>query len=162
MTVINDIFVPAIPGTCYHAILCSLLENKNKLVSWNRLKQMVERNLLLYGGEQSLSKFCARKSVGKNPEFVLKKIKTNTHTLTRTGKNCYGYRLHVRGIAIYYFSDGSMARTGGKFLASRGRYDIRFKDGTGFQKRNRGRIMSYREYKDFVGNNWYDEEDGTL
>jgi len=166
MTVIGDIAVPAIPGTCYHAILCSLMFTKNKFVTWNKLSQLVEEYLLRYGGDDAWNKFAYRssgKSRGKiDEEHVLKKIKTNTHTLTRTGKNCYGYRLHVRGIAIYYFRDGSMIRTGGKYVPARGRrpYAVKFKDGTGLQTRSRGKIMSHREYKDFVSNIKMEDESG--
>jgi len=127
--------------------------------------ELVEQYLIMYGGDEAWHKFAYRssgKTRGKIDEnHILKKIKTNTHTLTRTGKSCYGYRLHVRGMAIYYFRDGAMIRAGGKFIPAKGRrpYNVQFNDGSELQIRSRGKIMSYREYKDFVGNICLGEED---
>jgi hypothetical protein len=162
MTFIGEIQIPATPGSFCHAILCSLVDNKNKFVTWNRLLKLVEEYMVMFGGEKSWKKFSFAKS--KNLDGVLKKIKTNIHSLTRTGKNNQGYKLHERGIAIYYFKDGAMARTGGKYIPAKGRksYDVRFHDGTGIQLRFRGKLLSYREYKDFVGNNWYEESEEDI
>ena len=157
MIIIGDIVIPAVPGSCYHAILCSLIENKNKFVGWGRLYRLVEKHIVMYGGDQAWKKFAGSK---QDTKAISKKIRTNTHTLTRRGTNCYGYRLHERGIAIYYFKDGTMARTGGKFIPAKGcrPYDLKFSDKTGFQVRQRGKIMSYQEYKDLIGGAWIGDE----
>ena len=160
MTLIGDIQVPAVPGTSHHAILCALIDNKNKFVTWKKIVKLVEEYMVMYGGEEVWKKFLGRKRKDNN-ETILKKVKTNTHTLTKTGKNCYGYRLHERGIVIYYFKDGAMARTGGRFISAKRRkpYNVRFHVGTGLQLGIDEKIMSYREYKDFYGGNWHPEEE---
>lgn len=162
MTLIGEIAVPAVPGTSYHAILCGLIDYKNKFVTWNKIASLVEEYLIMFGGEGAWKKFTNRKT--KNKEYILDKIKTNTNMLTKTGKKSYGYRLHERGIVIYYFKDGAMARTGGKFIPAKGRksYNVRFHDGTGIQLRTKGELLSYREFKDIMGNNWYEEADEDI
>ena len=161
MTVISDISIPAISGTCFHAILCALLENKNKFITWEKLLRLVEKYLVMFGGDEAWKKFAYHRNTKIENDVIMKKIKTNIHTLTRTGKNCYGFRLHSRGIAIYYFRDGAMIRVGGKYIPAKGRrsYSVAFKDGTQLQVRNKGRTLSYREYKDIIGN-IFEEEDG--
>jgi len=171
MTMINDILVPAIQGTCYHAILCSLFSNKNKFVTSSKLLELVEEYMIMYGGSEAWKDFAYRKMRKRSRvrsrifdcQYVLKKIRTNIYTLTRVGKKNNGYRLHVRGIAIYYFKDGAMARTGGKFIPARGRrpYTVKFKDGTELQVRKRGQSITYREYKDIIGNVFYEEPDNV-
>lgn len=146
MTVINDIKIPSIPGSCYHAIICALAVHKNKLVPWNKLVELTERFIRQYGGTAGWEKFKNKNDVKTYDE----RIKENAHTLTRTGRDCYGYRLHERGMAIYYFKDGAQLLTGGTFKEWSGDYSVTFTDGRGLQSRYRGTTMTFREYKKFL------------
>ena len=73
MTVINDVSIPAIPGSCYHAILCGLIDNKNKFVFWTRLEKLVEKYIVTYGGEEAWNKFVKRGKKTKFSEWIFKK-----------------------------------------------------------------------------------------
>lgn len=155
MTSINEVNIPVQPGTCLHAILVALLENKNKFVPWSKILRLVSDNMVRYGGEDAWRVFY--KKCSKNQEQLLQKIKTNIRLVMQVGKKTQGYKLHSRGVVVYLFKDGIMARTGGKFIAGRGRglYSVKFKDGTGFQQSDV--LTSYREYKDTIIN-FIDEE----
>lgn len=146
MTDINGIKIPAMPGSCYHAIMCCLAEHKNKFVLWNKIFELTEKYMRMYGGELSWNKFIKKDDV----KTYEKRIKENVHTLTRTGRDCYGYRLHEMGMCIYFFQDGAMLLTGGDYKKTKGRYDVIFSDGRRIQRRYRGRTMTYAEYKRFV------------
>ena len=146
MTVINGVRVPSIPGTCYHAIIVSLAENKDSFCNWNKIISSTATNMRKYGGEKSWNSFRNRKG-SKN---YIQRIKDNVHTLTRTGRDCYGYRLHEMGMCIYYFKDGVMLLTGGELVGTGDEYDVVFNDGRGLQKRYRGTAMTYKEYKRFL------------
>ncbi len=145
MTVVNGIKVPSMPGSCYHAIICALAFNKDKFCSWDKIIELTGKNMKMYGGEENWQKFL--KKSGKSPEV---RIKDNAHTLTRTGKDCYGYRLHELGMCIYYFKDGAMLVTGGYLVKNEGRYDVIFVDGKTLQTRYRGTTMTHKEYKKFL------------
>jgi len=149
MTEINGIKIPSMPGSCYHAIICALAQNKEKFCSWDKIVEATEYYMRKYGGVEAWEKF---KSKG-NVKPYQTRIKENVHTLTRTGKDCYGYRLHERGLAIYFFKDGAMLLSGGTFspISDSGTagYGVRFPDGRGIQIRYRGTTMTYAEYKKF-------------
>lgn len=99
-----------------------------------------------YGGTNAWKAFCNKGNV-KGYE---QRVKDNAHTLTRCGKDTYGLRLHERGMCIYFFKDGVMLRTGGKFSQNGTTYDVIFEDGRCMQKRYRGTTMTYTEYKRFL------------
>jgi len=146
MTEINGVVVPSMPGSCYHAIICTLAENKDQFCPWDRLIAKAEKYMRQYGGDGSWAKF-RNKPMVKNYK---QRIKDNTHTLTRCGKDCYGRRLHERGMAIYFFQDGATLFTGGEFKVGKNdKYKVEFSDGRGLQTRYRGTTMTYREYKKF-------------
>lgn len=153
MTDVNGVRVPSMPGSCYHAIICALASNKNNLVHWDKVVELTERFMRQYGGTTAWEKFRGKSDV----KTYEKRIKDNTHTLTRTGKDCYGYRLHERGMAIYFFKDGAMLLTGGKFVETDGDYDVTFPDGRGLQVRYRGTTMTSREYKKFLEMGYIDK-----
>lgn len=146
MTEVNGVVVPSMPGSCYHAILCALAENKNQFCSWSRLIEKAEKYMRQFGGDSAWEKF-KNKPMVKNYQ---QRIKDNTHTLTRSGKDCYGRRLHERGMAIYFFQDGAMLLTGGEFKNGGKKYRVKFPGGRGLQTRYRGTTMTYREYKKFL------------
>ncbi len=146
MTEVNGVKVPSMPGSCYHAIICALAQNKNKLCFWNRVIELTERYMRQYGGQKSWDKFKNKNNV----KSFEQRIKDNTHTLTRTGKDCYGYRLHERGMAIYFYKDGAILLTGGSFEQNGDSYEVSFPDGRGLQVRYRGTTMTSKEYKRFV------------
>ena len=101
----------------------------------------------MYGGEKSWEKFINKNQVKSHQQ----RVKDNTHTLTRTGKDCYGYRLHEQGMCIYYFKDGAMLLTGGNLNAlENGQYSVVFPDGRDLQTRYRGTTMTYKEYVRFL------------
>jgi len=154
ITDISGIKIPAVPGTCYHAIMCVLARDKDKFCPWSKLIENVQRYMMQYGGRSAWDRFVNRAGAQKSPE---QRIKDNTHTLTRTGNNCYGRRLHERGCTIYYFRDGAMLVTGGKFVEKpNGKYDVEFPDGKRLQKRHRGLTLTFREYKRFCSMNLID------
>lgn len=158
MTEISGIKIPSIPGTCYHAIICAFAENKDKFVYWNRLFELVSRNMRKYGGDEAWKTFLGKDGV-KAAEL---RIKENVHTLTRRGRDCYGYRLHEMGMAIYYFKDGALLITGGEMRKkSDGNYDVLFPSGRKLQARYRGTTMTFREYKRFLEHGYIDPS-GTI
>lgn len=152
MTEINGIRVPSMPGSCYHAVICSLSQNKNKFCPWDRIIEMTERYMKQYGGQKAWDKFTSKGGV----KSYKQRIKDNTHTLTRTGKDCYGYRLHERGMAIYFFKDGAILFTGGEMKQDGDSYNVVFADGRKLQKRYRGTTMLYQEYRTFLDKGWID------
>ncbi len=159
MTEVNGIKIPSMAGSCYHAILCALAENKDKFCMWDKIISSTERFMCKYGGAESWKKFCSKSNV-KNYK---QRIKDNAHTLTRTGKDCYGFRLHERGMCIYYFKDGAMLVTGGTFRTSDNiSYDLDFPDGRHIQKRYRGTTMTSREYRRFLDTGLIDESGNVL
>ena len=145
MTEINGVRIPSTPGSCYHAVICALAAHKEQIVFWDRIFELTEKYIKQFGGPKAWEKFVAKKGV----KTVHQRIKDNTHTLTRTGKDCYGYRLHEQGTAIYFFKDGAMLLTGGKFVKSKDGYNVQFNDGRGLQVRYRGTTMTSKEYKKF-------------
>lgn len=158
MTEISGIKIPSIPGSCYHAILCAFAENKDRFVYWNRLFELVSRNMRKYGGDESWKTFLGKDGV-KAAEL---RIKENVHTLTRRGRDCYGYRLHEMGMAIYYFKDGALLITGGEMRKkSDSGYDVYFSNGRKLQARYRGTTMTFREYKRFLEHGYIDAS-GTI
>lgn len=146
MTEVNGVVIPAIPGTSYHAIISGLAEYKDKVVPWEKVFRSVERFMRQYGGQKVWADFFQKQDV----ESYQNRIKLNTHALTRSGKNCYGYRLHERGMCIYYFADGAMLLTGGNLVKQGAKYDVIFPDGRGLQVRYRGRSMTSSEYEKFL------------
>ena len=152
MTEVNGIRIPSMPGSCYHAIICSLAQNKNKFCSWDKIIELTEKYMKQYGGQKMWDKFTRKGGV----KGYKQRIKDNTHTLTRTGKDCYGYRLHERGMCIYFFKDGATLFTGGEFSSDGETYVIRFSDGRGLQIRYRGTTMTFQEYKKFLDDKYID------
>lgn len=145
MTDINGVKIPSMPGSCYHAIICALASHKEQVVFWDRLFELTEKYIKQFGGAKAWERFSSKKGV----KTLHQRIKDNTHTLTRTGKDCYGYRLHELGMVIYFFKDGAMLLTGGKFTKSKDSYNVHFPDGRGLQARYRGTTMTSKEYKKF-------------
>lgn len=146
MTEINGIRIPSVPGSSYHAIICALAEHKDRVVPWQKLFQSVEKYMRQYGGIAVWEKFFKKTEV----KSCQKRIRDNVHALTRSGKNCYGYRLHERGMAIYFFQDGVMLVTGGTLTKHGSKYDVVFSDGKHLQKRYKGKIITSQEYSRFV------------
>lgn len=147
MSEVNGIRIPSMPGSCYHAILCALAQNKDKFYSWERIYELTEKYICQYGGQGSWNKFCNKKNV----KHYTQRIKDNTHTLTRRGKDCYGFRLHEMGMCIYFFKDGATLLTGGEFTRTdNDEYDVIFEDGRKLQTRYRGTTMTSKEYKNFL------------
>jgi len=146
MTEINGIKIPSIPGSCYHAIMCALAESKDRFVIWDKIIERTQKYMRQYGGDTSWDKFKNKSQV----KTCQQRIKDNTHTLTRSGHDCYGYRLHERGMVIYFFKDGSVLFTGGEFKNSNEGYNVEFTDGKGLQVRYRGTTMTFKEYKRFL------------
>lgn len=158
MTEVNGIKVPSMPGSCYHAIICALAQDKNKIVAWDRIIELTERYMCQYGGREVWDKFVKKSDV----KSYQQRIKDNTHTLTRTGKDCYGYRLHERGMAIYFFKDGAILLTNGEFKNVNDSYDVIFPDGRGLQVRYRGTTMTSKEYKRFLDLGYIDQNGRLL
>jgi hypothetical protein len=158
MTEVNGIKIPSMPGSCYHAIICALAQNKNKFCPWDRIIESTEKFMRQYGGDAAWSKFLAKSGV----KGYKQRIKDNTHTLTRTGKDCYGYRLHEKGMAIYFFKDGAVLFAGGILNSGSKGYSVDFPDGRGLQKRYRGTTMTYNEYKKFLEKGYIDISGGIL
>lgn len=152
MTEINGVKIPAVPGSCYHGILCSLAQNKNRFCTWERICEATEKFMRQYGGDKGWRKF-SKKRKTKDSKI---RIQYNCHTLTRTGVNCYSLRLHEKGMTIYYFRDGAILFTDGTFKRFGARYSLTFPDGRGLQKRYRGFILSYGEYKKYLEKKYID------
>jgi len=150
MTEINSLRIPSIPGSCYHAIMCALAQNKEKFCTWDKIIELTEYFMCKYGGNESWITFKEKSNV----KSYQTRIKENVHTLTRNGKDCYGHRLHERGMSIYFFKDGAMLLAGGTFYPTSDSggvsYGVRFADGRGIQVRYRGSTMTYAEYKKFL------------
>ena len=146
MTELNGIVIPSMPGSCYHAIICALAEFKDQFIPWNRIIERTERYMIQYGGDEAWDQFRSKKHVKPYQQ----RIRDNTHTLTRSGKDCYGFRLHEQGMVIYFFKDGAVLHTGGKYRKTENGYNVYFQDGKRLQVRYRGDILSYREYSRFL------------
>jgi hypothetical protein len=146
MTEVNGVKIPSLPGSCYHAIICGLAQYKDSFVAWDKIIELVEKYMRQYGGAASWNRFKDKKGV----KTYQQRIKDNTHTLTRTGRDCYGYRLHELGMAIYFFKDGATLLTGGHFEKHGSSYTVTFPDGRGLQVRYRGTTMTVKEYKRFL------------
>jgi len=146
MTEINGIKVPSMPGSCYHAIMCALAESKDQFIIWEKIIERAEKYMRQYGGDTSWEKFQNKSQV----KTCQQRIKDNTHTLTRSGRDCYGYRLHECGMVIYFFKDGAVLFTGGEFKKLEEGYNVEFYDGKGLQVRYRGTTMTFKEYKRFL------------
>ena len=157
MTEINGIKIPSVSGTCYHAIMCTLVEYKDTFCMWSKIFEKTEKYMRQFGGDEAWKKFIDKR-MSKNYQ---QRIKDNTHTLTRTGNNAYGYRLHEQGMVIYFFKDGAILFTGGKLRQSGKKYNVIFPDGKRLQVRYRGNIMTWKEYNNFI--NWeYINCSGTI
>ncbi len=152
MTTVNGIKIPSMPGSCYHAIIATLADNKDKFCTWNKIIDSTHHNMRKYGGEKAWDKFSCKNNV----KSYKQRIRDNTHTLTRTGRDCYGYRLHEQGMCIYYFKDGAMLLTGGALETNQDGYNIVFPDGRGLQTRYRGTTMTHKEYKRFLESGYID------
>jgi len=162
MTEISGVRIPSLPGSCYHGIICSLAQHKGEFCEWSKIIELTEYYMRKYGGPEAWNKFKNKKNVKPYED----RIKENVHTLTRTGKDCYGYRLHEMGMVIYFFKDGAMLFTGGTFFpnsdSGTARYGVRFADGRGLQVRYRGSTMTYSEYKKFWDYGYIDSCGGIL
>jgi len=141
-TYINGIPIPASPGGCYHAIIASLSSNKDKFCFWKRIFELAERYIIQFGGDIAWKKF--------DTGDVHEKIKHNTSILTQTGKKTPGYRMHQMGMTIYYFQDGAIIFTGGVFERRGPKYNVKFKNGRGLQKRYKGLSIRHRDYNRYV------------
>jgi len=132
MTLIADISIPAACGTINHAIICSLLENKNKFVAWSKLERLVQTNLVQYGGLDALKKFV--KKCGKKP--IIDVIKDTIKKLSLS-PTCFNNKtaneLHERGVGVFLFSDGALAKTGGKCTHRGEKTFIKFTNGLSIQ-----------------------------
>lgn len=146
MTEANGIKIPSMPGSCYHAIISALADYKDKFCPWEKIIELTHRYMRMYGGQSAWEKFKGKNNV----KSYQQRIKDNTHTLTRTGRDCYGFRLHEQGMCIYYFKDGAMLLTGGTLKNDTDKYDVIFSDGRRLQTRYRGTTMTYKEYKKFL------------
>jgi hypothetical protein len=152
MTEVNGVKIPSLPGSCYHAVICGLAQYKDTFVPWDRIIELVEKYMRQYGGASSWSKFKEKKGV----KTYQQRIKDNAHTLTRTGRDCYGYRLHELGMAIYFFKDGATLLTGGQFEKHGTSHSVKFADDRGLQVRYRGTTMTSKEYKRFLEDGFID------
>jgi hypothetical protein len=157
MTEVNGIKVPSIPGSCYHAIICALATHKNKFCNWAKIVELVEKYMRQYGGHRAWEKFRDKTLV----KDYKQRIKDNCHTLTRTGKDCYGYRLHEQGMCIYFFKDGAILFTGGQMQDCGDQYDVIFLDKR-LQYRYRGTTMTYQEYRKFLESGYINPEGRIL
>lgn len=152
MTEVNGVRIPSMPGSCYHAIICALAHNKDQFCPWDKIYEMTEKYMRQYGGNKSWDKFVSKSKVKPYQQ----RIKDNAHTLTRTGKDCYGYRLHELGMSIYFFKDGAMLKTNGTMVTKGNSYDVSFPDGSKMQVRYRGTAMSSKEFKRFLDAGYID------
>jgi len=146
MTEVNGIKIPSMPGSCYHAIICALAESKDQFVPWDKIFDRTEKYMRQYGGDKSWEKFKNKSQV----KSCHQRIKDNAHTLTRSGRDCYGFRLHEKGMVIYFFKDGAVLFTGGEFKQNGSSYSVEFSDGKQLQVRYRGTTMTFKEYKRFL------------
>ena len=146
MTEVNGVKIPSMPGSCYHAIMCTLAESKDQFCSWHKIVERTEYFMRMYGGDESWERFRNKNHV----KTCEQRIKDNAHTLTRSGRDCYGYRLHERGMAIYFFKDGAILYTGGQFVKTNPGYQVQFNDGKQLQVRYRGTTMTFKEYRRFL------------
>lgn len=146
MVEVNGVKIPSVPGSCYHAIICALAENKDKFCPWKKIIESVEKYMKKYGGFEAWKTFIEKDDV----KPLIQRIKENTHTLTRTGKNCYGFRLHERGMCIYFFKDGAILLTGGQIVYQNNQYNVKFPGNKRLQHRYRGTTMTYNEYRKLV------------
>lgn len=144
MTVISDISVPAMCGTLHHAIICSLLDNKNRFVTWNKLERLVPIHVLQYGGEEAFKRFtkkCSKSSVLGEIKTCLKKMSLwPACTFNKTAQD-----LHERGVVLFMFLDGAMAKTGGKCIHRNNKIFVHFKDGLGAQSCDD--IISFQQFR---------------
>jgi hypothetical protein len=146
MVEINGIKIPSMTGTCYHAIMCTLAEYNDTFCTWSKIFEKTEKYMRQFGGDKVWDKFIDKRM----SKPYQQRIKDNTHTLTRTGNNAYGYRLHEQGMVIYYFRDGAILFTGGNLKHSGKKYNVIFSDGKKLQVRYRGNIMTWKEYNNFL------------
>ncbi len=154
MTDVSGIKIPSMPGSCYHAIMTTLAMNKDRFCSWAKIIDGTHHHMRMYGGEKAWGSFIAKSNVKSYEQ----RIKDNTHTLTRSGKDCYGFRLHEQGMCIYYFKDGALLMTGGTLkLSGNEKYDVVFPSGHGLQTRYRGTTMTHREYLKFLEHGFIDK-----
>lgn len=158
MTQINGMKIPSMPGSCYHAIMCCLAQNKDSFCTWEKIIDLTEKFIRQYGGPAAWKKFKSKNGV----KTYQQRIKDNTHTLTRTGRDCYGRRLHEQGMAIYFFKDGAILFTGGEFKGEGDSYDVIFPDGKQLQTRYRGTAMTHKEYKKFLDAGYIDQNGKLL
>lgn len=152
MTTVHGIKIPSMPGSCYHAIIATLAEHKDKFCTWEKIVERTHQNMRKYGGQKAWEKFIGKNNVKSYEQ----RIRDNAHTLTRTGRDCYGYRLHEQGMCIYYFKDGAMLVTGGQLKNGNDKYDVVFPNGMRLQTRYRGTTMTYKEYKKFLDRGFID------
>ena len=145
MIEINGIKIPSMTGTCYHAIMCTLAEYSDAFCSWSKIFDRTEKYMRQFGGDEVWTKFTGKRM----SKHYQQRIKDNTHTLTRTGNNAYGYRLHEQGMVIYFFKDGAVLFTGGKLHQKGKEYNVVFPGGKKLQVRYRGNIMTWKEYNHF-------------
>ncbi|KKM34277.1 hypothetical protein LCGC14_1565350 [marine sediment metagenome] len=146
MTQVNGIKIPSMPGSCYHAIICALAESKDQFVMWSRIIARTEKYMVMYGGYEVWENFKSKSKVKPYSQ----RIKDNAHTLTRRRKDCYGYRLHERGMGIYFFKDGAMLLVNGEFKKTKDSYNVKFPNGRKLQVRHRGTTMTSKEYRRFL------------
>jgi hypothetical protein len=153
MTEVNGIKIPSMPGSCYHAIIATLAENKDKFCSWAKIIEGTQKYMRMYGGSKAWETFVSKDEV----KTYEQRIQDNTHTLTRGGKDCYGFRLHELGMCIYYFKDGAVLYTNGEMKINGKYYDVVFPNGLKLQTRYRGTGMTYREYGKFLEKGYIDK-----
>lgn len=158
MTEVNGVKIPSMPGSCYHAIISALAENKGQFCGWDKIIDLTRRNMRMYGGSVAWDKFVSKSNVKSYEQ----RIKDNAHTLTRRGRDCYGYRLHELGMCIYYFKDGAVLFVGGRFVEKDDGYDVVFEDKRALQIRYRGTTMTHKEYKDFLNKKYINISGRTL
>jgi hypothetical protein len=124
---------------------------------WSKIFEKTEKYMRQFGGDDAWKKFISKRM----SKHYQQRIKDNTHTLTRTDNNAYGYRLHEQGMVIYFFKDGAVLFTGGKLRQNGKKYNVIFPDGKRLQVRYRGNIMTWKEYNNFL--NWgYINRSGTI
>lgn len=146
LTKVNNVPIPATPGTAQHSIIASLASTKEIFCTWNKIVQLVERYMIQFGGDQSWEKF----TDNKTPEEVEENIKQHVSSLARKGKNYPGFFLHKLGLVVYCFEDGAILHAGGKYISKGRSYEVSLKKGKGLQIRSRGRSMTYNEYNQYI------------
>lgn len=150
MIEINGIIIPYSPGTFNFSICCVLAHEKDRFVSWNKIYLGVERYIRQYAGVGAWSKFVNKKTA-KNWK---KRIQQNAYVLTRLTSKNNGRHLHQCGMAVYFFRDGLVLYTGGKYVKDKHsrKYEVVFPDGKRVQKHN-GMKSSYKNMK--TGALWF-------